>query len=84
MRLETEKLENDTTLSWAANSEPDLAGYRIVWRETTAPEWQHALDAGMVTRITVKGVSKDDVVFGVEAVDREGFESPATFPLPNR
>ncbi len=81
--IETFKLENDTTLSWAPNREPDVAGYRIVWRDTTAAEWQHAKDVGNVTRATL-GVSKDNVVFGVEAYDREGNVSPATYPRPLR
>ena len=28
-------LSYDTSLRWTANPEPDLAGYEIVWRETT-------------------------------------------------
>jgi hypothetical protein len=31
------QLTNDTTLKWDANPEPDLAGYEIVWRDTTEP-----------------------------------------------
>lgn len=81
--IDTVKLENDTTLHWAANAEPDLGGYRIVWRETTAADWEHALDVSSgVTGTTVKGVSKDNVIFGVEAVDREGHASPAVYPRP--
>ena len=50
VRIETLQLENQTTLSWRANPEPDLAGYEIVWRETTAPFWQGAEFVGNVTR----------------------------------
>jgi hypothetical protein len=82
--LETLKLENDTTLRWRANSEPDLTGYRIVWRDTTAPYWQYSRDTGNVTRFTLTGISKDDFVFGVLAIDKEGNESIATFPKPYR
>jgi Peptidase family M28 len=80
-RVETDKLDNDTTLRWEANTEPDLAGYRIVWRATTAADWEHHTDVGNVTRFTLP-VSKDDVLFGVEAVDRDGNASVASFPLP--
>ncbi len=84
VEIETVVLENDTTLHWSANREGDLAGYRIVWRETTSPFWEHAMDVGNVTRATVRGVSKDNVVFGVQAVDRDGNRSPAVFPRPFR
>ena len=36
-------LTNNTTLVWKANREPDLAGYEVVWRKTTAPNWQHSM-----------------------------------------
>jgi hypothetical protein len=81
VKIEALRLESDTTLSWAPNREPDLAGYRIVWRDTSAPDWQHARDVGNVTRATLP-VSKDDVAFGVQAYDRDGNVSPATYPLP--
>ncbi len=83
-QIEAFKLENDTTLAWAANAEPDVAGYRIVWRETTAPFWQQARDVGNVTRHTLTGVSKDDYQFGVQAYDRDGNVSPASYPAPAR
>jgi len=82
VQIEALRLENDTTLRWAANREPDVAGYRIVWRDTTAPDWQHARDVGDVTRFTLAGVAKDNYVFGVEAYDRDGNVSPATYPRP--
>ncbi len=82
VQMEALRLENDTTLRWKANTEPDLAGYKIVWRETTAPFWQHSQDVGKVTRATVKGVSKDNFLFGVVAYDKDGNESPATYPVP--
>jgi hypothetical protein len=82
--VEVVQLENDTTLRWRANDEPDLAGYRIVWREVGAPTWQYARDVGNVTRYTLKGISKDDYIFGVVALDRDGNASPAAFPRPWR
>ncbi|GAB3436576.1 M28 family metallopeptidase [Massilia solisilvae] len=79
----TDKLENDTTLVWEPNKEPDLAGYRIVWRETTAPFWQGAKFVGNVTEASLK-LSKDNYFFGVQAVDKDGNVSPATYPMPKR
>jgi hypothetical protein len=83
-QIETVRLENDTTLRWRPNAEPDIAGYRIVWRETTAPFWQAAKDVGNVTRYTLKGLSKDNVVFGIEALDKDGNASVASYPRPYR
>jgi hypothetical protein len=77
-------LENNTTFRWKANPEPDIAGYRVLWRETTAPFWQKSEDFGNVTRATVIGVSKDNVVFGLQAIDKNGNASVATFPKPFR
>jgi hypothetical protein len=80
-QIETTKLENDTTLRWDANTEPDVAGYRIVWRDTTAPLWQSQKDVGLVTRATLP-ISKDNVVFGVQAIDKDGNVSVASYPKP--
>jgi hypothetical protein len=83
VKVLTAKLDNRTELTWQANTEPDLAGYRVVWRETTAPNWQGAKFVGNVTSYTSE-LSKDNVFFGVQAVDRDGNVSPATYPLPQR
>ncbi|MFL6072089.1 MAG: M28 family peptidase [Mycobacteriales bacterium] len=74
-------LTNDSTLLWDAGTEPDLAGYEVVWRETSAPDWQHAIPVGNVTQVTINLV-KDNVMFGVRAVDRDGHRSPVAFPVP--
>jgi Zn-dependent M28 family amino/carboxypeptidase len=83
VEVETKGLTNSTTLQWKANAEPDLAGYEIVWRDTTAPLWQHSLSVGNVSQFTVP-VSKDNVFFGVRAIDKDGNKSPAAYPVPHR
>lgn len=85
VQIEAARLENDTTLRWSPNKEDDLGGYVIVWRETTSPFWEHSVTVAKgVNRYTVAGVSKDNVVFGVEAVDTAGHASPAVFPVARR
>jgi len=75
-------LANDTELKWDANAEPDVAGYEIVWRDTTAAVWTNSRWIGKVTSFTMKGMSKDNYFFGVRAVDKEGNRSPASYPRP--
>ena len=70
---------NFTTLSWDANPESDLAGYQVVTRETTSPDWTGAIDVGNVTTVTLD-MSKDNVQFGLRAVDQAGHRSPVAFP----
>jgi hypothetical protein len=84
VEVETAKLENDTTIRWTPNDEPDVAGYRIVWRDTTAPQWQHAVDVPKETARHTLQPSKDNVIFGVEAFDAAGHTSPAVYPKPRR
>jgi hypothetical protein len=78
----TARLSNDTDLKWDANKEPDLAGYEIVWRDTTSPVWTNSQSIGNVTSYTMKGMSKDNYFFGVRAVDKDGNRSPVTYPKP--
>ena len=83
VKLRTDRLTNDSTLVWQPNGEPDLAGYRIVWRETTAANWQGSKWVGKANEATVD-LSKDNVFFGVQAVDQDGNVSVATYPSPQR
>ncbi|MYM96900.1 M20/M25/M40 family metallo-hydrolase [Duganella vulcania] len=83
VQVRTAKLQNDTELVWQANGEPDLAGYRIVWRDTSAAEWQGSQFVGKVTEFTVP-LSKDNYYFGVQAIDNDGNASPASYPTPLR
>lgn len=78
------RLSNDTELRWDANKEPDIAGYEIVWRDTTSPVWTNSTWIGNVTTYTAKGMSKDNYFFGVRAVDKEGNRSPVSYPRPVR
>lgn len=80
----TGRLTNDTDLRWDAAKDADLAGYELVWRDTTAPDWTDSLYLGNVTAHTARGMSKDNFFFGVRAVDRSGNKSPVVYPRPAR
>lgn len=78
----SQRLSNDTDLKWDTNTEPDLAGYEIVWRDTTAALWTNSKAVGSVTSFTMKGMSKDNYFFGVRAIDKDGNRSAVTYPKP--
>jgi hypothetical protein len=71
-------LATDTTVSWHAV--PGAAGYRVHWRDTTAPQWQHARTVGDVDHVVLEDVVVDDWFFGVSSVSADGYESPVVFP----
>ncbi|HEX2203765.1 MAG TPA: M28 family metallopeptidase [Longimicrobium sp.] len=73
-----------TTLRWKPVAAADLAGYRVYWREPTAPQWQWSRWVGNVTETTLENIVIDNYFFGVAAVDREGHESLVVFPAPGR
>jgi acetylornithine deacetylase/succinyl-diaminopimelate desuccinylase-like protein len=80
VKFKSARQEYDTVLTWDKNKESDLSGYRIVWRETYQPFWQRSIDVGNVNEFVLKGLSKDDFFFAVQAIDREGNASPPAFP----
>ena len=69
-----------TTLAWSAVTDPNLAGYKVYWRATTAPQWEHSRFVGKVTRFTLENLVIDNYLFGVAAVGTNGNESPVVFP----
>jgi hypothetical protein len=46
-----------------------------------AAEWQRVIAVGDVTQVTID-LSKDNVFFGIRAVNRDGLRSPVAFPKP--
>lgn len=80
-------VQPSTTLTWDAVEDSNLAGYKIYWRDTTAPQWQYSRWVGMETRFMLEGVVIDNYLFGVAAVARDGSESVVVFPsgqIPRR
>lgn len=78
--IDTTQLTNSTTLRWPAGTDADLAGYEVLWRESTAPDWTNVAAVGPANTVTLD-ISKDNVQFGVRAVDRDGHRSPVAAPL---
>jgi hypothetical protein len=97
VKIVTKNLDNNTTLDWedGAGTTPSTQ-YEIVWRELSAPQWQFSADqktlklydrlqgAPPATHSATLPISKDNVIFGVRAVDGQGHRSPAVAPLPER
>jgi len=83
VKLETKELTNDSTLVWDAPADGRAAGYVVLWRATSAPDWEHAQTTGNVTRETIS-VSKDNVIFAVQSVDEAGHRSEPIVPAPER
>jgi hypothetical protein len=83
VRIETKELVNDSTLTWEAPSDGRAAGYEVLWRATSVPDWEHSQAVGKVTRVTVP-VSKDNVIFAVDSIDDAGHRSQPIVPAPER
>ena len=88
----TKNLDNNTTLTWKVpEGAPAGTSYEIVWRVTSASEWQFFVSsssAGDSSRgedhsATIP-VSKDNVIFGVRSIDSAGHQSAAVTPMPMR
>lgn len=78
-------VQPSTTLSWTKAEGPageNLAGYRIYWRLTTAPQWENSVFVGDVETYTLENVVIDNYFFGVASVAHDGAESPVVFPGP--
>ncbi|MCC4230617.1 MULTISPECIES: M28 family metallopeptidase [Zunongwangia] len=71
-------VEANTKLRWEAVK--DAAGYKIYWRDTTAPQWQHSRFVKEVTEFTLDGIVIDNFFFGVSTVGKNGHESVVVFP----
>lgn len=86
-------VQPSTTLRWPRVDSPLVAGYKVVWRDTTAPQWQYSrwvgdgddcsvdVPAGDDCReFTLEGIVIDNFFFGLTAVGKDGHESLVKFP----
>ncbi|MDE2316883.1 MAG: M28 family metallopeptidase [Xanthomonadaceae bacterium] len=71
-------VEPDTTLAWKPS--PGAYGYRVWWRDTTAPRWRYHRWVGDAATATLKDIVIDNYFFGVSAVSKDGYASPVEFP----
>lgn len=72
-----------TTLKWTrpeGKAAKNLAGYRVYWRLTDAPQWTNSVYVGDVGEYTLKNIVIDNYYFGVASVSKDGAESPVVFP----
>jgi Zn-dependent M28 family amino/carboxypeptidase len=81
VKMLTKNLDNDTTLTWEPSA--GAAAYEVVWRATNAADWEYVQTVSSGARATLK-VSKDNVIFGVRAVDAAGHRSLPVVPEPER
>ena len=81
VKMQTKDLDNDTTLTWEPSA--GAAAYEVVWRSANAADWEYVQTVSSGTRATLK-VSKDNVIFGVRAVDAAGHRSLPVVPEPER
>ncbi len=68
------------TLSWESGRDRNRAGYKVYWRATTAPQWEHWRWVGQVDSYTFENIIIDNYLFGVAAVNKDGHESVVVFP----
>jgi len=73
-------VQPSTRLKWEPVEDENVAGYRIYWRETTAPQWTHSRFVEKETDFTLEGMVIDNYLFGVASVGKDGNESPVVFP----
>ena len=81
VKMVTKNLDNDTTLTWEAST--GAATYEVLWRSTSAPDWEYVQTITNGTRATLR-VSKDNEIFAVRAVDAAGHRSLPAIPEPER
>lgn len=77
----TGAVQPSAKLSWETpDNSGNLAGYRVHWRLTTAPEWTHSRFVGKVNEWEFTNLVIDNYFFGVSAVAKDGSETPVVFP----
>ncbi len=71
-------------MRWSAAEDPERAGFEILWRETTEPQWSVYEFVPSGKEATLDGVSPDNHFFAVRTVGKNGARSlavPAIAPM---
>jgi len=73
-------VEPSVKFRWKKSDDENVVGYKIYWRDTTAPQWQYSRFVGDVTEFTLNGIVIDNYYFGIATVGKNGHESLVVFP----
>ena len=71
-------VEASAKLKW--DKAEGAKGYKIYWRDTTSPTWDHSRYVGDINEFTLHGIVIDNSYFGVASVGKDGHESVVVFP----
>ena len=71
-------VEASTKLKW--DKAEGTKGYKIYWRDTTSPTWDHSRYVGDINEFTLNGIVIDNSYFGIASVGKDGHESVVVFP----
>lgn len=82
VRIDTTKLMNQTRLVWKPSDDPEIVDYRVRMRLTHEPDWTADRLIGKSGAVVLEE-SKDDWLFAVEAVGKNGLPSIPVFPTAN-
>jgi hypothetical protein len=67
--LTMEQGTGEISLVWNANTEPDLAGYKVHWGTSKDYPFENTIDAGNTTFYTITGLTGGDYYVSVTAYD---------------
>ena len=73
-------VEASARFKWSTTEDDNIAGYKIYWRDTTSPTWDHSRFVSNVSEATLEGIVIDNFFFGISTVGKNGIESPVVFP----
>tara|TARA_B100000767_G_scaffold264489_1_gene279443 strand:- start:4489 stop:5817 length:1329 start_codon:yes stop_codon:yes gene_type:complete len=67
-------------VSFKWDSVEGAKGYKIYWRDTTSPIWDHFTYVENTTEFSLEGIVVDNFFFGIASVGENGHESIVSFP----